>query len=57
MHLCMWVPVGRVCDCEDMGRHLVTFLALVQLDNLFRVDWKTFVRIYYHAEKTGIRLE
>ena len=53
----MWVPVGRVCDCEDMGRHLVTFLALVQLDNLFRVDWKTFVRIYYHAEKTGIRLE
>ncbi len=51
------VPVCGVRDCEDVRRHLVPLLALVQLDDLFRVDGQALVRVHHHAEEAGVRLE
>ena len=49
-------PVGRVGDGEDMGRHLVAFLALVQVDHLLRVDGQPLVRVDHNAEQARVRL-
>lgn len=50
------VPVGVVCDGVDVWRHLVTFLALVHVDDLFRVDGQHLVGVHHHTEQTGVRL-
>ena len=50
------VPVGVVCDGVDVWRHLVAFLALIHLDDLFGVDGQHLVGIHHHAEQTRVRL-
>lgn len=42
---------------EHVGRHLVSLDSFVPLHDFFRVDRQLLVRVYDHAEKTGIRLE
>lgn len=46
------VPVGVVCDGVDVWWHLVTFLAFIHFDDLFRVDGEHLVGIDHHAEQT-----
>lgn len=53
----MVIPVGSVGDGEDVRRDLVSLLALVDLDDLLRVDGKTDVRIHDDAEQAGVSLE
>lgn len=51
------VPVGVVCDWVDVRRHLVTFLALVHINDLFWVDWQHLVGVHHHTEQTWVSLE
>lgn len=50
------VPVGVVRDGVDVRGNLVAFLALVHLDDLFRVDGQHLVGIHHHAEEARVRL-
>ena len=50
------VHVGTVGDAENVGRHFVTSLANVHLDDSVGVDGEAFVRIDGHAEETGVGL-
>ena len=49
-------PVRRVGDGEHVGRHLVTLLALVQIDDLLRVDRQPLVRVHHHAKQARVSL-
>lgn len=51
-HTLHHVPVGVVCDGVDVRRHLVTFLALVHVDDLFRVDGQHLVGVDHHTEES-----
>jgi hypothetical protein len=51
------VPVGSIGDREDVGRNFVSFLALVELNDLLGVDRKTNVRVDDDAEETGVSLK
>ena len=51
------IPVGSVGDGEDVRWDLMSLLALVDLDDLLRVDGKTDVRIHDDAEEAGVSLE
>ena len=51
------VPVGDVGDGEDVGRDLVALLALVDLDDLLRVDGQALVRVHNHAEQARVGLK
>lgn len=50
------VPVGVVRDGVDVRWNLVAFLALVHLDDLFRVDGQHLVGIHHHAEEARVCL-
>ena len=50
------LPVGSVCDGKDMGRHLMSLLPLVDLNDLLCVDGKPLVGVHHHAEQTGVGL-
>lgn len=50
-------PVCCVSDSKDMGWHLMTFLALVQLNDFFGVDWKFLVWVHHNTEKTRVGLK
>ena len=49
-------PVGNVGDGKDMGRHLMSLLPLVDLNDLLCVDGKPLVGVHHHAEQTGVGL-
>ena len=49
-------PVGNVSDGKDMGRPLVPFLPLVDLDDLLSVDGKPLVRVHHHTEQARVGL-
>jgi len=49
-------PVGRVGDGEDVRWYFVPLLALVQVDDLLRVDGQTFVGVHHYAEKSRVCL-
>ena len=40
-----------------MGRHLRLALAPVLVHERLAVDWQTAIRVYRHAEQTGVRLQ
>lgn len=46
-----------VSDGEDMRRHLMSFAALVELDDLFRIDGQPFVRVDDDAKQARVGLE
>lgn len=56
-HTLHHVPVGIVCDGVDVRRHLVTFLALVHVDDLFWVDGQHLVGVDHHTEESWVRLQ
>ena len=49
-------PVGDVGDGEHMRRHLVSFLPLVDLDDLLGVDGESLVGVDNHAEEPRVGL-
>lgn len=49
-------PVGCVSDGVDVWGHLVTLLALVHLNDLFRVDGQVLVWVDHHTEEPGVCL-
>ncbi len=49
-------PVGGVGDGEYVRRHFMALLALVQFDDLLRVDGQALVRVHHHAEEAGVCL-
>ena len=49
-------PVGDVSDGEHMRRNLVSFLPLVDLDDLLSVDGEPLVGIDHNAKQTGVGL-
>lgn len=49
-------PVGRIGDGEDVRRHFVSLLALVQINDLLRVDGQPLVGVDYHAKQARVCL-
>lgn len=49
-------PVRRVRDGVDVGRHLVSLLALVHVHYVLGVDGQVLVRVDHHAEEAGVGL-
>lgn len=45
------VPVSIVCDGVDVWGNLMALLALVQLDDLLRVNRQHFVGVHHHTEQ------
>ena len=52
-----FLPVCSVGDCKDVGWNFMSFLALVHLDDLLSVDWKTGVGVDHNAEQAGVGLQ
>ena len=50
-------PVGRIGDGEDVRRHFVSLLALVQINDLLRVDGQSDVGIDDNAKQAGVSLK
>ncbi len=51
------LPVCRVGDGEDVRGNFVAFLALVDLDDLLRVDGQSDVGIDDNAKQAGVSLK
>ena len=49
-------PVGDVGDGEHMRGHLVSFLPLVDFDDLLGVDGQSLVGVDHHTEEPGVGL-
>lgn len=49
-------PVGGIGDGEDVRRHFVPLLPLVQVDDFLRVNGQPLVRVYHHAKQSRVRL-
>ena len=49
-------PVGRIGNGEDMGRHFMALLALVQIDDLLGVNRQLLVRVDNDAKQAGVSL-
>ena len=51
------LPVGAVCDCENVRRNFDALLALIQLDDLLGVDGQPLVRVHHHTEEARVCLK
>ena len=51
------LPVGAVCDCENVRRNFDALLALIQLDDLLGVDGQPLVRVHHHAEEARVGVD
>lgn len=50
-------PVSRIGDGKDVRRHFVSLLALVQINDLLRVDGQPLVGVNYHAKQARVCLQ
>ena len=51
------LPIGDVCDGENVGRNFVSLLALVDFNNFLGVNGHTLVGVHHHTEQAGISLK
>ena len=52
-----YLPISSVSNCKHVWWHFMAFLAFIQLDNFFSIDWKSMIWVDNNTKKARICLQ